>query len=104
MTQVSFASRVIAVVASGRSAFEVNGRGGCVLVAPVSEYREPQAVRPALTWFAQVYAPRDIPRIQKFGYELLYSRRQNLWPDPKLIPVSFCISFRRKWEVQARKF
>ena len=39
--------------------------------------RRGAAVPPGLTGVAQIYAPRDIPRRQKFRYDRLYIRRQS---------------------------
>lgn len=61
------------------------------------------AVRPGLTGIAQVYAPRDVPRQQKFRYDCFYVKRQSLWLDLKLIVISFWISFRLRWEERGRK-
>lgn len=61
------------------------------------------AVRPGLTGIAQVYAPRDVPRRQKFRYDCFYIRRQSLGLDLKLIAVSFWISFKLRWEERGRK-
>lgn len=60
-------------------------------------------VRPGLTGIAQVYAPRDVPRRQKFRYDGFYVRRQGLSLDLKLIVLSCWISFRGRWEHPARK-
>ncbi|MBI4527086.1 MAG: sugar transferase [Deltaproteobacteria bacterium] len=60
-------------------------------------------VRPGLTGMAQIYAPRDVPRADKFRYDLLYIQNQNLWLDLRLIAMSFWITFRGKWESRERK-
>ena len=60
-------------------------------------------VRPGLTGIAQVYAPRDIPRRQKFRLDALYVRKQTFGLDIKLILLSFWISFRGKWEYRGAK-
>jgi lipopolysaccharide/colanic/teichoic acid biosynthesis glycosyltransferase len=61
------------------------------------------AVRPGLTGIAQIFAPRDVPRVQKFRYDCLYVRRQNVVLDLKLIVVSCWISLRLQWEDRGRK-
>jgi len=61
------------------------------------------SVRPGLTGLAQIYAPRDITRKNKFRYDLLYIKNQNLWIDIKLILLSFWITLKRKWEVREAK-
>ncbi len=61
-------------------------------------------VRPGLTGMAQVYAPRDVPRRQKFRYDLIYIQNQSFWLDLKLIFLSLWITLRGKWESRGRKF
>jgi lipopolysaccharide/colanic/teichoic acid biosynthesis glycosyltransferase len=62
------------------------------------------AVRPGLTGIAQIYAPRDVPRRQKFRYDRLYVDRQSMWLDLRLILLSFWISFLGTWESRGRKY
>jgi lipopolysaccharide/colanic/teichoic acid biosynthesis glycosyltransferase len=66
-------------------------------------FRERLAVTPGLTGIAQIFADRDIPRAQKFRYDLLYIRRQSFWLDIRLIAMSFYITFRGRWEVRGGK-
>jgi len=61
-------------------------------------------VRPGLTGVAQIYAPRDVPRRQKFRYDRLYIRRQSMWLDLRLILLSFWISVLGTWESRGRKY
>jgi lipopolysaccharide/colanic/teichoic acid biosynthesis glycosyltransferase len=61
-------------------------------------------VVPGLTGVAQIYAPRDIPRRQKFRYDRVYIRNQSFWLDVRLIVLSFWITFRGTWEARGRKF
>ena len=61
-------------------------------------------VRPGLTGLAQVYAPRDVPRRQKFKYDRLYVERHSWWLDIRLILLSFWISLLGTWEVRGRKY
>lgn len=56
------------------------------------------AVRPGLTGIAQIYAPRDLPRRQKFRYDRLYLRRQSWWLDLRLVLRSLMITLRGSWE------
>ncbi len=67
-------------------------------------YKERHLVRPGLTGIAQVYAPRDITRKNKFRYDMVYIRNRSLMLDIKLIFLSFWITFRRKWESRDKKF
>jgi lipopolysaccharide/colanic/teichoic acid biosynthesis glycosyltransferase len=59
---------------------------------------------PGLTGVAQIYAPRDIPRRQKFRYDRIYIERRSFWLDTRLVLLSFWITFRGTWEVRGRKF
>ena len=61
------------------------------------------SVRPGLTGIAQIFAPRDVPRRQKFRYDRCYIERQSLWLDAKLILLSCWISIRLRWEERGRK-
>lgn len=61
------------------------------------------SARPGLTGIAQVFAPRDVPRIHKFRYDAFYIRRQSLGLDLKLIMVSLWISARMRWGTRDRK-
>jgi lipopolysaccharide/colanic/teichoic acid biosynthesis glycosyltransferase len=83
---------------------EVNGNGMCVPIEAIPGYRDRHAVPPGLTGLAQVYAPRDIPRHQKFRYDVLYIRSRSLWLDLRLIAVSLWISVRGRWEDRDQKF
>ena len=67
-------------------------------------FRERLQVRPGLTGIAQIFAPRDVPRRNKFRYDLLYIRRQSFMLDLKLILLSFWITFRGAWERRKGKF
>ena len=60
-------------------------------------------VRPGLTGVAQIFAPRDVPRLQKFRYDCFYITRQSPWLDLKLILISFWISLAGGWERRGRK-
>jgi lipopolysaccharide/colanic/teichoic acid biosynthesis glycosyltransferase len=82
---------------------EVNGDGRFVRLEQVPGFEERCLVLPGLTGIAQIYAPRDLPRRQKFRYDRLYVRRQNFWLDLRLIFRSFWISVRGAWESRERK-
>jgi lipopolysaccharide/colanic/teichoic acid biosynthesis glycosyltransferase len=75
-----------------------------VHVDEIPGYALRTAVRPGLTGIAQIYAPRDVPRRQKFRYDRLYVRRQSMWLDVRLILLSFWISFLGTWESRGRKY
>jgi lipopolysaccharide/colanic/teichoic acid biosynthesis glycosyltransferase len=82
---------------------EVNAGGGHVDMTDIPGYERRHSVRPGLTGIAQIFAPRDIVRRNKFRYDLLYIRRRSFWLDVKLIALSFWISFRGKWEHRGSK-
>jgi lipopolysaccharide/colanic/teichoic acid biosynthesis glycosyltransferase len=82
---------------------EVVGEGQMEALEDVPGYEDRCRVRPGLTGIAQVYAPRDITRRNKFRYDRLYINRQSLWLDIRLIAVSFWITFRGRWESRASK-
>jgi lipopolysaccharide/colanic/teichoic acid biosynthesis glycosyltransferase len=60
----------------------------------------PRALRPGV---AQIYAPRDVGRRNKFRYDRLYARRESFWLDVRLILLSFWITFRGRWEHRGSK-
>jgi lipopolysaccharide/colanic/teichoic acid biosynthesis glycosyltransferase len=83
---------------------EVNGRGSVERLEDVPGFAARCAVRPGLTGVAQIYAPRDLVRRNKFRYDRVYIRRQSFWLDIRLILLSFWITFRGTWETRGRKF
>lgn len=83
---------------------EVNSGGQLIELERVAGFHERCRALPGLTGIAQIYAPRDIPRRQKFRYDRLYIRRQGFWLDVRLILLSFWITLRGTWEVRDSKF
>jgi lipopolysaccharide/colanic/teichoic acid biosynthesis glycosyltransferase len=67
-------------------------------------FEERSKIKPGLTGVAQVFAPRDISRKEKFGYDAWYIRNQNFWLDIYIIILSFLVTFRGKWELRKSKF
>src|SRR4030095_12057099 len=67
---------------------EVSGAGVSVPLEKIPGFDARHRVRPGLTGIAQIYADRDIPRHQKFRYDLLYIRKQTLWLDLRLPPLA----------------
>jgi lipopolysaccharide/colanic/teichoic acid biosynthesis glycosyltransferase len=61
-------------------------------------------VPPGLTGIAQIYAPRDLSRRQKFRFDLIYVRRRSFVLDLRLILLSFWITLRGTWEHREKKF
>lgn len=74
-----------------------------VALDAIPGYAERHQVRPGLTGLAQVHAPRDVPRHEKFRYDLEYVRTASPWLDLKLILLSFWITFRGRWEQRTPK-
>jgi lipopolysaccharide/colanic/teichoic acid biosynthesis glycosyltransferase len=83
---------------------EVRGDGVHEALEDVPGFAERHSIRPGLTGVAQIFAPRDIPRRQKFRYDRLYIRRRGFWLDVRLILLSFWITFRGRWEHRGDKF
>jgi lipopolysaccharide/colanic/teichoic acid biosynthesis glycosyltransferase len=84
---------------------EIENEGDALVpLEAVPGYAHRITVRPGLTGIAQVYAPRDISRRNKFKYDALYVRRRSFVLDLRLILVSFWISFRGTWESRGRKY
>jgi lipopolysaccharide/colanic/teichoic acid biosynthesis glycosyltransferase len=83
---------------------EVRGDGVHEALEDVPGFAERHSVRPGLTGVAQIFAPRDIPRRQKFRYDRLYIRKRGFWLDVRLILLSFWITFRGRWEHRGDKF
>jgi len=82
---------------------EVRGDGTLVALEAIAGYRERHSVRPGLTGLTQVYAPRDIRRVDKFRLDRLYLKRASFLLDLKLILLSFWITGRGQWEARGRK-
>jgi len=60
-------------------------------------FSERSSVRPGLTGIAQILAPRDIAREEKFKYDIWYIKNANLWLDIYIIFISFLITFGASW-------
>jgi lipopolysaccharide/colanic/teichoic acid biosynthesis glycosyltransferase len=80
------------------------GDGAPVPLSAIPGFARRCAVLPGLTGIAQIYAPRDISRRQKFRFDLLYVRRRSFVLDLRLILLSFWITFRGTWEKREKKF
>jgi lipopolysaccharide/colanic/teichoic acid biosynthesis glycosyltransferase len=83
---------------------ELKGDGTSIRIEEIPGFSERHRVTPGLTGIAQIFAPRDVPRRQKFRYDRLYVKKQSFWLDTKLILLSFWITFHGKWEVRGDKF
>jgi lipopolysaccharide/colanic/teichoic acid biosynthesis glycosyltransferase len=82
---------------------EATGDGGFEALEDVPGFEERHSVRPGLTGIAQIYAPRDIKRRNKFRYDRIYIRQPSFWLDVRLIALSFWITFRGRWEHRGEK-
>lgn len=60
-------------------------------------------VLPGLTGLAQIYAPKNSNRQQKFIYDLEYVNKHGIFLDIRLILLSILITFRGKWESGGQK-
>jgi lipopolysaccharide/colanic/teichoic acid biosynthesis glycosyltransferase len=69
-----------------------------MLLADIPGYEERHRIRPGLTGLAQVYAPRDATRPEKFALDCEYVRRASLTLDLTLIARSVWITCRGAWE------
>ena len=77
--------------------------GAFVALEDIPGYADRCRMRPGLTGVAQIYAPRDVGRRNKFRYDRLYARRESFWLDVRLILLSFWITFRGRWEHRGSK-
>ena len=83
---------------------ELDAAGTRVALLAVPGFAERSSVPPGLTGIAQIYAPRDVSRRQKFRFDLLYIKRRSFLLDLRLLGVSFWITMRGTWEARERKF
>ena len=67
-------------------------------ITMVPGYNVRSSVKPGLTGIAQVYAPKDIGRRNKFRYDNIYVKNRSLWLDIRLILLSFWFTFKGRWE------
>ena len=83
---------------------QINEVNGFVPDEAIPGFETRCGVRPGLTGLAQVYAPRDVRRLHKFRYDVLYVRKQSLFLDLRLIMLSLWITARGAWEQRGQKF
>jgi lipopolysaccharide/colanic/teichoic acid biosynthesis glycosyltransferase len=83
---------------------EAQAGGRLVPLEDVPGFEHRSSVRPGLTGLAQIYAPRDVPRRQKFRYDRVYVEKRSWMLDIRLILLSFWISFLGTWEARGRKY
>jgi lipopolysaccharide/colanic/teichoic acid biosynthesis glycosyltransferase len=77
--------------------------GAFIPLEEIPGYAERCRLRPGLTGVAQIYAPRDVGRRNKFRFDRVYARRESFGLDVRLIVLSFWITFRGKWEHRGSK-
>ena len=70
----------------------------------VPGFEDRSKLRPGLTGIAQIFAPRDVPREEKYRYDAVYARNLSLRLDLRLIFLSLWITLRARWEARERKF
>ena len=83
---------------------EAGANGVLTRLEDVPGFEHRIKVRPGLTGLAQIYAPRDVPRRQKFRYDRLYVDRRSWKLDLRLLLLSFWISLHGTWEARGRKY
>ena len=83
---------------------EIEATGGeFIALEDIPGYAERTRLRPGLTGVAQIYAPRDVARRNKFRYDRVYAKRESFGLDVRLILLSFWITFRGRWEHRGDK-
>jgi len=83
---------------------EIESDGGeFIALEDIPGYQDRCRMRPGLTGVAQIYAPRDVGRRNKFRYDRVYAKRESFWLDVRLILLSFWITFRGRWEHRGDK-
>ena len=82
---------------------EVGGDGTLVPLEAIPGYEARHRVTPGLTGIAQIYAPRDISRRQKFRLDQLYVGKQSFWLDLRLIALSFWITVAAGGSIEAAR-
>ncbi len=66
-------------------------------------FEERCTVRPGLTGIAQLVAPRDVGRDQKFAWDLWYVRNRTLALDLQVLALSLAVTALGRWETRAEK-
>jgi len=74
-----------------------------ISVEEIPGYEKRILVKPGLTGIAQIFAPRDIDRKNKFRYDSLYLNNISLFFDLKLIILSLYITIKGSWEKRGNK-
>ena len=82
---------------------QVNGENADLPDEAIPGFEERSKLRPGLTGIAQIFAPRDVPREEKYRYDAIYANNQSLWLDLRLILLSLWITIRARWEARESK-
>jgi undecaprenyl phosphate N,N'-diacetylbacillosamine 1-phosphate transferase len=72
-------------------------------ITQVPGYSVRSSLKPGLTGYTQVFAPKDIGHAEKFKYDNMYVEKMSFCFDIKLIFLSFWITFKGKWEHRDNK-
>jgi lipopolysaccharide/colanic/teichoic acid biosynthesis glycosyltransferase len=86
-----------------QSEVEINGQEQQFDITKIPGYRERTSIVPGLTGLAQLYHSRDIPRKDKFQYDLEYIATRSFLLDLKLIALSILVTLLGRWEVRKPK-
>lgn len=57
------------------------------------------SIQPGLTGVAQVFASRNLPRGEKFKYDLWYVDNISFWLDIRLIAKSILVTLKARWDI-----
>ena len=83
---------------------QVQGEGRDLPDESIPGFEARSKLQPGLTGIAQIFAPRDVLREEKYRYDAIYAGSQSLWLDIRLILLSLWITLRARWEARGRKF
>jgi lipopolysaccharide/colanic/teichoic acid biosynthesis glycosyltransferase len=61
-------------------------------------FQKRSSIKPGLTGAAQVFASRNLPREEKFKYDLWYVENMSFWLDIKLIAKSILTTLKARWD------
>jgi len=77
---------------------ELNGSSNVKPIFQIPGFERRSSVKPGLTGVAQVFASRNLPREEKFKYDLWYVDNMNFWLDIRLISKSFLVTLKANWD------
>lgn len=78
---------------------ESNNASQVMSIFQIPGFKKRSSIPPGLTGAAQVFAPRNLPREEKFKYDLWYIDQMNFWLDIKLIAKSILITLKARWDI-----